>query len=69
MNRYLIIIEKANGNFSAYSPDVLGCVATGSTRAEAEREMCAALHMHIEGMKEDGIPAPESSASVSYVEA
>lgn len=69
MNRYLIIIEKANGNFSAYSPDVPGCVATGSTRAEAEREMRGALQMHIEGMKEDGLPVPESSASVSYVEA
>ena len=69
MNRYLIIIEKANSNFSAYSPDVPGCVATGSTRAEAEREMRAALQMHIEGIREDGLPVPESSASVSYVEA
>jgi predicted RNase H-like HicB family nuclease len=69
MNRYLIVIEKANDNFSAYSPDVPGCVATGSTRAEAEREMRAALQMHLEGIKEDGLPVPVSSASVSYVEA
>jgi predicted RNase H-like HicB family nuclease len=69
MNRYLIIIEKAKGNFSAYSPDVPGCAATGSTRAEAEQEMRAAIRMHLEGMKEDGLPLPESTASVSYVEA
>lgn len=69
MNRYLIVIEKADGNFSAYSPDVLGCIATGATREEAEREMHAALQLHLEGMKEDGLPMPDSSASVSYVEA
>ncbi len=69
MNRYLIIIEKANGNYSAYSPDVPGCVATGATREEAEREMHQALKMHMNGIKEDGLPLPEPSASVGYVEA
>jgi predicted RNase H-like HicB family nuclease len=69
MNRYLIIIEKANGNYSAYSPDVPGCVATGATRDEAEREIHKALLMHMDGIKEDGLPLPEPSASVGYVEA
>lgn len=69
MNRYLIIIERANGNYSAYSPDVQGCVATGATREEAEREMHKALQMHMDGIKEDGLPLPEPSASVGYVEA
>ena len=69
MNRYLIIIEKANGNYSAYSPDVPGCVATGATREEAEREMHQAMKMHMNGIKEDGLPLPEPSASVGYVEA
>lgn len=69
MHRYLIVIEKANGNYSAYSPDVPGCVATGSSREAAELEMHKALQMHIDGMKEDGLPLPEPSASVSYVEA
>ena len=68
MNRYLIIIEKANGNYSAYSPDVPGCVATGATRKEAEREMHQALKLHMDGIQEDGLPLPEPSASVSYVE-
>lgn len=69
MNRYLIVIEKANGNYSAYSPDIPGCVATGATREEAERDMRKALQMHIDGIKEDGLPLPEPSASVGYVEA
>ena len=68
MHRYLVIIEKANGNYSAYSPDVPGCVATGATREAAEREMRAALQMHLEGLKEDGLPIPEPSASIGYVE-
>lgn len=69
MHRYLVIIEKAKNNYSAFSPDVPGCVATGATREEAEREMHAALQMHLEGLKEDGLPLPVPSASVGYVEA
>ncbi len=69
MHRYLIIIEKAGDNFSAYSPDVPGCVATGVTREEAENEMHEALQMHLDGIKEDGMPLPEPSASIGYVEA
>ncbi len=69
MHRYLVIIEKAKHNYSAFSPDVPGCVATGNTREEAEREMHAALRMHLEGLKEDGLPLPLPSASVGYIEA
>jgi predicted RNase H-like HicB family nuclease len=69
MHRYLVIIEKANDNYSAFSPDVPGCVATGATREEAEREMHAALQMHLDGLKEDGLPVPAPSASVRYIEA
>ena len=69
MHRYLVIIEKANNNYSAFSPDVPGCVATGETRETAEREMHAALQMHLKGLREDGLPLPEPSASIGYVEA
>ena len=69
MHRYLIIIEKANGNYSAFSPYVPGCIATGATQEVAESEMRAALQMHLEGLKEDGLPIPEPSTSVGYVEA
>jgi predicted RNase H-like HicB family nuclease len=69
MHRYLIIIEKANGNYSAFSPDVPGCVATGKTQEAAESEMRTALQMHLKGLKEDGLPIPEPSTSVGYVEA
>jgi predicted RNase H-like HicB family nuclease len=69
MHRYLIIIEKANGNYSAFSPDVPGCVATGKTQESVESEMRTALQMHLEGLKEDGLPIPEPSTSVGYVEA
>ena len=69
MHRYLIIIEKANGNFSAFSPDVPGCVATGPTQEAAESEMRAALQMHLNGLKEDGLPVPEPSTAIGYVEA
>ena len=66
--RYLVIIEKAQGNYSAFSPDVPGCIATGATREEAEQEFHLALRMHLEGLKEDGLPIPQPSASVGYVE-
>lgn len=68
MHRYLIIIEKARENYSAFSPDVPGCIATGATREEAEQEFLLALQMHLEGLKEDGMPIPQPSASVRYVE-
>jgi predicted RNase H-like HicB family nuclease len=67
MYRFLIVIEKANGNYSAYSPDLPGCVATGATRDEAERNMHQAVEMHIKGLREDGLPVPESTSFAEYV--
>jgi predicted RNase H-like HicB family nuclease len=60
MHRFLIIIEDAGANFSAYSPDLPGCAATGKTRSDAEANMCEAIQMHIEGLREDGLPVPRS---------
>jgi predicted RNase H-like HicB family nuclease len=67
MHRFPIVIERANGNYSAYSPDLPGCVATGGTREETERNMQAAIEMHTEGMKEDGLPVPAPQSSAEYV--
>jgi len=54
--RFLIIVEKAKGNYSAYSPDLPGCVATGKTRTQVERNMHAAIEMHVRGLLEDRLP-------------
>lgn len=67
MRRFLIIIEKADNNYSAYSPDLPGCVATGATREEAERNMHEAVESHIRGMKEDNLPIPESYSFAEYI--
>ena len=67
MYRFLIVIEKANNNYSAYSPDLPGCVATGTTREDAERNMYEAIEMHIDGLLEDNLPVPESSSFAEYV--
>jgi len=67
MAKYLIIIEKAAGNFSAYSPDLPGCAATGKTRAAAEKNMKKAIEMHIRSLKRDNLPLPESRSSAEYV--
>ena len=67
MHRFLIVIEKANGNFSAYSPDLPGCVATGKTRAQVTRNMVAAIEMHVRGLLEDELPIPKSHSSAEYV--
>jgi len=67
MHRFLIIIEKAGSNYSAYSPDLPGCIATGKTREDAEEQMHEAIAFHIEGLKEDGLPIPEGSSSASWV--
>lgn len=67
MYRFLIVIEKAANNYSAYSPDLPGCVATGKTREEVERNMHEAVEMHIQGLLEDEIPIPESTAYAEYI--
>ena len=65
--RFLVVVEQAGENYSAYSPDLPGCVATGATREEAETNMYDAIQMHIEGLKEDGIPIPSSTSTAEYV--
>ena len=67
MYRFLIVVEKANGNYSAYSPDLSGWVATDETREEAERNMYQAIEMHLHGLVEDHQPIPEPHASAEYV--
>lgn len=67
MYRFLIVLEQTETGYSAYSPDLSGCVATGSTREETETNIYEAIEMHIEGMLEDGIPVPESRATSEYV--
>jgi predicted RNase H-like HicB family nuclease len=66
--RYAIVIEQAEGNFSAYVPDLPGCVATGDSLAEAESEIRDAISFHLEGLREVGLPAPEPASVVEYVE-
>ena len=66
--RYAIVIEKAEGNYSAYVPDLPGCVATGATQEEVEREIREAVAFHIEGMREDGLVIPEPTSTVEYIE-
>jgi predicted RNase H-like HicB family nuclease len=66
--RYAVVIERADSNYSAYVPDLPGCVATGSTIEEAEDEIREAIKFHIEGMKEDGLPIPTPSSAVEYIE-
>jgi predicted RNase H-like HicB family nuclease len=68
MRRYAIVVEDAGANLAAYVPDLSGCVATAATREELERRIRAAIEMHLEGMAEDGEPAPKPSAQVEYVE-
>ena len=68
MQKYLVVFEKANKNYSAYSPDLPGCIATGATRKEVEKNIKEAISFHIEGLREDGIPTPEPSSFTEYVE-
>ncbi len=67
MYRFLIVIEKAERNYSAYSPDLPGCVATGPTREETERNMYEAIELHVRGLLEDKLPVPESNSFAEYV--
>jgi len=67
MHRFLIVIEKIKDNYSSYSPDLPGCVATGSTREEVEKNMHEAIEMHIKGLREDKISIPVSSSFAEYV--
>jgi len=66
--RYAVVIEKAEANYSAYVPDLPGCVATGATVAEVEAEIREAIVYHVEGLREDGLPVPAPSSQVEYIE-
>jgi predicted RNase H-like HicB family nuclease len=67
MYRFLIVIEKTKNNYSAYSPDLPGCVATGKTCEEAERNVHEAVEMHVQGLMEDKLPIPESTTYAEYI--
>jgi len=67
--RYATVIEKADGNYSAYVPDLLGCVATGATIEECQREIRDAIRFHLDGLRQDGLPIPHPAARCEYVEA
>ena len=66
--RYAVVIEKAENNYSAYVPDLPGCVATGETAEEAENQIREAIEFHLDGMREDGLPLPIPQSTVEYVE-
>ena len=67
MYKFMIVVEKTDTGFSAYSPDLPGCVATGATKEETEQNIYNAIEMHIEGLKEDGLPIPEPTTFSEYV--
>ena len=67
MVKYLIVIEKARDNYSAFSPDLPGCAATGKSRAAVERNMKKAIEMHLRGLRRDNQPLPEPRSSAEYV--
>jgi predicted RNase H-like HicB family nuclease len=67
MYRFLILVEKADDNYSAYSPNLPGCVATGDTREEVERNMYEAVQMHVRGLQEDSLSVPESQSFAEYI--
>ena len=67
MHRFLIIIEKAKKNYSAFAPDLPGCIATGSTRAQVEKNMMEAVEFHVQGLKEDHKRIPASSSFAEYI--
>ena len=67
MRRFLVIIEPTDTGFSAYSPDMPGCVATGSTREETEKNMHEAIQFHVDGLREDRLAIPESRSFAEYM--
>lgn len=67
--RYAIVIEKSGANFSAYVPDLPGCVATGDTADEAKANIAEAVKFHLEGLREDGLPTPSPETITTYIEA
>ena len=68
MKKYLIVIEKTDSGFSAYSPDLPGCVSTGRSQEEVEKNMREAIAFHLDGLREEGQPVPEPQSYSAYVE-
>jgi predicted RNase H-like HicB family nuclease len=68
MKKYLIVVEQTGTGYSAYSPDLPGCVSTGSSREDVERNMREAIAFHLDGLREQGQPVPEPQAYPAYVE-
>jgi predicted RNase H-like HicB family nuclease len=66
--RYAVVIEKGDSSYGAYVPDLPGCVAAGETREEVERLIREAIQFHLDGMREDGLPVPEPTTTLTYVE-
>ena len=67
MQQFLIVIEQATGNYSAYCPDLPGCIATGKTIEEVKQRMGEAIKIHLEGMREDNIPLPAMKSQADYI--
>jgi len=67
MYRFLVVIEKAGKNYSAYSPDLPGCIATGKTQEEVALNMHEAIELHIQGMREDKLPIPKANAFAEFI--
>jgi predicted RNase H-like HicB family nuclease len=68
MKRYAIVVERAKKNYAGYVPDLPGCVAAGATVEETERLLREGIELHFAGMREDGLPVPEPSSVVDYLE-
>lgn len=66
--KYLIVIEPTGTGFSAYSPDLPGCVATGATREQCEANMREAIEFHLDGLREEGEPIPQPATAAAFVE-
>jgi predicted RNase H-like HicB family nuclease len=67
--KYLVIYEKTGTGYSAYAPDLPGCISTGSTLAETERLMKEAIDFHLDGLREDGLPIPPATTTADYITA
>ncbi|MBI5202519.1 MAG: type II toxin-antitoxin system HicB family antitoxin [Elusimicrobia bacterium] len=67
MTKYLVVIEKAGRNFSAYCPDLPGCVATGKTKRSVEKNIRQAISLHLDGLREHRLPIPRHTATAGYV--
>jgi predicted RNase H-like HicB family nuclease len=68
MKKYLIVIERTDMGYSSYSPDLPGCVSTGKTREDTEKNMREAIEFHVDGLRQEGYPVPEPQTTSSYVE-